>query len=464
MSILKNILFTFFLPLILLRDIYKSQRPMGRKIGYLILTLMIFGLIWRNGYREIFSLFKQTSYEAGITDKLTKIPVSGTSMLPTIKDGTEIELNSPKKYVLIRGDIVSFINEETRGLHYLKRIIGLSGEQVSIKNGSVFINGKALREDYTLNNLPTFGNTALVDCENYTIPGDQYMVLGDNRTVSSDSRVLGFIHEDDIDGVIKTNIQEKFVSEYRQEQITKVNINSEIFLKKLNEQRSKNNVSNLVTHAVLNQLANKRTEQIRDKFEDWKNKSVPVDKMLEEKSYRFNQVHEFVTFGYLDEQAIIDQIFDSANERDHFLSTQYTEVGIGVTEKINKECAFPIVSVILSWPVVPTYDKSAIDSWANEININNKSLSNLQAWVGVSRIDQAKLKQLIDKIAQMQQIATRIYNKEKNREWLTQKDIQDNKLYGELINQARDLSKELFGDVKGISTSSKLSPAFKVKK
>lgn len=455
MDMLKNILFTFFLPLFLLKDVLRSHRHLGKKILYFVLTLIVFGIVWRNGYQEIFSLFKKTSYESGISDKIIKVPVSGTSMLPTIEDGSEIELRSPQKYGVARGDIVSFINEETRGMHYLKRVIRQPGEEISIKNGAVFINGRALQEDYTLNALPTYGNTSIIDCENYKIPGNQYMVLGDNRTVSSDSRVLGFINEDDIDGVIKANIQEKFIEEHKQDQITKIKINPEIFLKELNQRRSKNNGSTLVTYAGLNQLADKRAGQIRDRFDEWKIQSTPVDQMLEEKGYRFNKAHEFVTFGYLDEQEIIDQIFDSANEKDHFLSTQYTEVGIGVTEKINKECTFPVVSVILSWPAVPTYDKAIIDSWLNEININNKSLSNLQTWVGVSRIDQAKLKQLIDKIAQMQQIATRIYNKEKSREWLTQKDIQDNKLYEELINQAKDLSKDLFGDVKGIFTSSK---------
>lgn len=454
MDILKNILFTFFLPLFLLKDVLRSHRHLGKKIVYFVLILIVFGVIWRNGYREAFSLFKKTSYESGIADKITKVPVSGTSMLPTIEDGSEIELRNPQKYGITRGDIISFINEETRGLHYLKRIIGKPGEEISIKNGSVFINGKALQENYTLNNLPTYGNTSIIDCENYLIPGNKYMVLGDNRTVSSDSRVLGFINEDDIDGVIKANIQEKFIEEHRQEQITKIKINPEIFLKELNQRRSKNDSSTLVTYAGLNQLADKRAEQIRDKFDEWKTQSVPVDKMLENKAYRFNKVHEFVTFGYLDEQAIIDQIFDSVDEKDHFLSTQYTEIGIGVTEKINKGCTFPVVSVILSWPAIPTYDKTVINSWLNEININNQSLSNLQTWVGISRIDQAKLRQLIDKVAQVQQIATKIYNKQKNREWLTSKDVQDIKLHDELVSQTQDLSKELFGDVKGIFTFS----------
>ncbi len=453
--VVKNILFAIFLPFVLLKDIYKSQRSVGRKIGYFLITALVFGLIWWNGIQEAIALFQHTSYEAGVTDKLTKVPVSGTSMLPTIKDGSEVELKSPNKYGLDRGDIVSFINEETRGLHYLKRIVGLAGEQISIKNGAVFINGKVLQEDYTLNNLPTYGNTALIDCEGYTIPKDHYMVLGDNRIVSSDSRVLGFIQEDDIDGVIKTNTGEKFASEQRQLEISKVNVSPETFLKKLNEQRIKNNSSNLVTHTTLNQLAKKRTEQIRDKFEDWKNNSVPADKMLEESGYRFNRVHEFVTFGYLDEQAIIDQIFDSPAEKDNFLSTQYTEVGIGVTEKTNKECTFPVISIILSWPAVPTYDKAVLDNWSREISINNQSLSNLQTWVGYSGIDQAKLKKLINMIAEMQQIATRIYNKEKNREWLTQKDYQDIKYYDELIKQVEALDQELFAsqkDVQGVST------------
>lgn len=451
--IVKNILFAILLPFVLLKDIYQSKRSLGRKVGYYILIAIVFGLIWWFGFENGLALFRYTSYETGVADKLTKVPVSGTSMLPTIKDGSEVELKSPRKYGLERGDIVSFLNNETAGRHYLKRIVGLAGEQITIKNGAIFINGKALQEDYTLNNLPTYGNTALIDCEGYTIPKDHYMVLGDNRTVSSDSRVLGFIHEDDIDGVIKTNIGEKFASLETQLQITTIKIDPAVFLKKLNELRIKNSL-NLVTHATLNQLAQKRTEQIRDKFEDWKNKSIPANEMLEESGYRFNKVHEFVTFGYLDEQAIIDQIFDSPSEKDNFLSTQYTEVGIGIIEKTNKECRFPVVSVILSWPSVPTYDKEVLDSWVKEIDINKQSLGNLQTWVGHPKVDQAKLKELINIIAQMQQIATRIYDLEKNREWLTQKDYQDIKYYDELLKRSEALDKEIFENinVQGIFT------------
>lgn len=456
MNKIKTILITtLFLPVLLTIDTFKSKRSIWRKIGYFLLVLIFFGFTWISGYQEVISLFQRTSYEAGITDKLTKVQVSGTSMLPTIKDGSEVELKSPKKYGLTRGDIVSFKNDETRELHYLKRIVGLPGEQVSFKNGTVFINGKALQEDYTLNNLPTYGNTELIDCESYTIPKDHFMVLGDNRTVSSDSRVIGFVATDAIDGVIKANIQTKYASAIRQKELAKATVDPEVFLKSLNAYRVKSGVQNLVTHTTLNQLAQKRAEQIRDKFSDWKQQLVPVDKLLEVGGYRFNKVHEFVTFGYLDEQAIIDQIFDSSLEKDQFLSNQYTEVGIGVTEKTNKECTFPVTSVILSWPAVPTYDPVVLDSWTKEISINNESLSNLQTWIGTG-VDEVKLKKLIGITADMQQIATRIYNKEKNREWLTQKDYQDIQLYDQLVKQSITLNAEIFGttqSVKGTATT-----------
>lgn len=453
---LSKILILFlFLPFVLLADTVKSQRSIVRKVGFLLLLIVIFGLTWLNGFNEIKDIITYNLFQTGITDKLTRVKVSGTSMLPTIKDGEEITLSNPKKYGLKRGDIVSFSNEETNNLFYIKRIIGSSGEQISIKNGYYYINGKALEENYTLNQLPTYGNTFLPDCESVSLPEDHYFVSGDNRTVSFDSRAIGFIHKDDIEGVIKTNTPEKFASFPIQANLLQTDVIPETFLKKLNEKRVAHQVSEVVTHATLNTLAKSRAEQIKDAFNDWKNRAIPIDKLLDENEYGYNLAHEFVTFGYLDEQAIVNQIFDSPIERDEFLSSEYTEVGIGIEKREFQECKYPIISIILTWPAVPTYDQEVLDSWAEEISVNNQSLSNLQTFAGAPKIDQDKLRKLISTIAQMQQIAERIYNKQKNREWLTQKDYNDIKLYDELSKQAVLLDDELFGkekDVKGVST------------
>ena len=453
-TILKNILFALLLPLTLIIDSFKSQRSIPKKIVYALASLVVFGMIWWSGIEDVVRLFQITSYDAGITDKLTQVPISGTSMMPTIEDGSTVELKSPNKYGLERGDIVTFQNKETMGSGYIKRIVGMPGEQIAIKNGNVFINGKALQEDYTLNALPTFGNTALIDCENYSIPNNSYAVFGDNRFVSSDSRVLGFINEDDIDGVMKTQVGEKFASEAKQLQISRVEVEPLEFLKKLNEYRAKNNTSNLVTHETLNELAIQRATQINENFNDWKNKSIPVDKLLEDEGYRFNQVHEYVTFGYLDEQAIIDQLFDSEVEKNHFLGN-YTEVGIGVVDKTNNECTFPLTSIIISWPAVPTYDKAVIDHWQAEIRMTNQNLGTLQTWVGDGGIDQAKLKKLISMMAEMQQTATRIHGKQTRREWLTPQDYSDIARYDVMVKEATALDADIFKamqNVQGIST------------
>ncbi len=128
--------------------------------------------------------------------------VKGESMLPNFRDGELLltekvtyRLNKPK-----RGDVIVFHPPESLGslkviisdLSYIKRIIGLPGENVKIEGGTVYINGQRLTEYYI--GVPT-GGTMNVDL----LP-NQYIVLGDNRGASSDSRVFGPIKDSEIVG------------------------------------------------------------------------------------------------------------------------------------------------------------------------------------------------------------------------------------------------------------------------
>ena len=127
------------------------------------------------------------------------VVVEGTSMLPQLHDGERLLVNKLVYYKfknitwghLDRGDIVVFWYPSDPEKSYVKRIIGLPGETVEVRNGKVYIDGKELNEPY----LDTIHNQNLRD--NIVKPVDQhyYFVMGDNRDNSSDSRVWGLVPE-----------------------------------------------------------------------------------------------------------------------------------------------------------------------------------------------------------------------------------------------------------------------------
>ena len=83
-----------------------------------------------------------------------------------------------------RGDIIVFRFPRDPSRDFIKRVVGLPGEQVEIRAGVVYIDGKKLNEPYILEN-PTYSR------ESSLVPPGNYFVLGDNRANSLDSRVFG---------------------------------------------------------------------------------------------------------------------------------------------------------------------------------------------------------------------------------------------------------------------------------
>lgn len=125
----------------------------------------------------------------------------GDSMNPVLKNGDIVLVNrvvynasKPK-----RNDIIVFKPNGNENMHYyIKRIIGLPGETVEIKEGAVYIDEELLEESFT--------TTAITDAgianEKIELAGDEYFVLGDNRAASEDSRMadVGNVKRADIYG------------------------------------------------------------------------------------------------------------------------------------------------------------------------------------------------------------------------------------------------------------------------
>jgi signal peptidase I len=98
-----------------------------------------------------------------------------------------------------RGDIIVFNPPIDSEKPYIKRVIGLPGETVEIREGHVFIDGVQLEEPYIEGDITSCG-TARRTCPPVEVPEGHVFVLGDNRNNSSDSRAFGVVEVDDIIG------------------------------------------------------------------------------------------------------------------------------------------------------------------------------------------------------------------------------------------------------------------------
>lgn len=121
---------------------------------------------------------------------VTPIQVIGTSMEPNLKNGELMLLN---KITYTLNDIKRFdiVVVDLPGKSLIKRVIGLPGEKVYYKNSKLYINGKEVKENFNKNGQ-TY-NYEVMENGNYIIPDNKYFVVGDNRTNSSDSRIIGLI-------------------------------------------------------------------------------------------------------------------------------------------------------------------------------------------------------------------------------------------------------------------------------
>jgi signal peptidase I len=127
------------------------------------------------------------------------VKVEGTSMMPTLTDQERIFINKFTYHFglgeIQRGDVVVFWFPQDTSKSYIKRVVGVPGDTVRIDAGQLYVNGRALAEDYV---PPEDRDHNSMDEEK--VPAGQYFVLGDHRSSSSDSRSWGFVPRDKIYG------------------------------------------------------------------------------------------------------------------------------------------------------------------------------------------------------------------------------------------------------------------------
>lgn len=154
---------------------------------------------------ESMSTDELLALEAAIQIELQKregsfsLIMDGQSMTDTINEGDRLTFHTVNVADLKRFEIVA-VNFPKRGdTVFIKRLIGLPGDTIELRDGYLYINGEKydepyINDEYRAGRLNTFGP--------YTVPDNQYFVLGDHRNNSNDSRSTGPLSADMILGVL----------------------------------------------------------------------------------------------------------------------------------------------------------------------------------------------------------------------------------------------------------------------
>ena len=133
----------------------------------------------------------------------SSVTIQESSMDPTFRAGDKVLINRTSYIVgrVKRGDLIAYSNSErTDASVHVKRVVGLPGETIQIRDGLILINGQTYIEDRDVAAI-TFGGLAEAGI---TLGADEYFVLGDNRNNSEDSRYtdVGNIRSRDILGKV----------------------------------------------------------------------------------------------------------------------------------------------------------------------------------------------------------------------------------------------------------------------
>jgi signal peptidase I len=137
--------------------------------------------------------------------------VDGQSMYPTFHNGEYVLTNligfeDFKIYranfgTLKLGDVIVFVAPPDPTKDFIKRVIGVPGDTIMLKDGSVYLNGNLLDESaYLTSDVKTYEGAFLHEGQTITVPANEYFVMGDNRPESSDSRTWGFVPRNNVVG------------------------------------------------------------------------------------------------------------------------------------------------------------------------------------------------------------------------------------------------------------------------
>lgn len=363
-----------------------------------------------------------------------------------------------KKYlerIIQHGDMVAFQNDKTKQIlseekkdeksGFIKRVIGVPGDTIELRDGFVYLNGQLLNEPYITTARSTYGGEFLKDCQKLVIPEDKYFVLGDNRKVSSDSRFdLGLISKADISYVLPLSEQKIYHALWRDTSKDdqgrgQPSLSSGEFIKMVNDVRAGKKVVSLKTTQALIESASKRGTKLLSNPKT----SYSMKQAISESQYSNIVLGEFVSYGHFTAKELLENLLFNTPTAKQILSPEFSDIGVTAVNLEVDGCPSQIIVGHLGGYVPASYDQATIDNWKALRDNISAVLPSWELAVGSDQVDQSKLSSLLSIFYRRLELAREIVSTMEQKKWLT--DAQQAKIKSDESDatQADILVKEL---------------------
>ncbi len=462
-----------------IKSLFKSLhlKPILTKFATLIAVGVIILPIWIGGYVTVGAL---AASQLGYVTEDINIVGTG-SMYPTWEKGTKGKNNkelakeiistagflpypngiviSGRRFLghtLGRGDILTWENDATRELTsrdggnpagLLKRIIGLPGDTIELRDGIVYLNGEPQKEPYIAKPRSTFGEKFLKECQVITVPQDAVFAMGDNRKGSSDSREIGFAPIKDIRLVLPLEKQKGKLDKNWHDATNDLSdtakpiIDRNRFVELLNEKRKENGATPVKYEPKLDVSAKTRGEYLLKNNTIQQEASFDVvSSAMSKAGYWNSYVWEWSLEGYYTADELIEDYLerDSTDAKNTWFDKKFDDVGIGEVQGSLNGCPTQIIVVHAAGYIPPNYKKEDTESWKTslsrlrEIQPSWASLKNNSSFYEKNKADVDRINEII--AIRIANIST-VVSKMESNQWLSaveQKKIdQDKPLFDE---------------------------------
>lgn len=458
-AFIKFLLTVAFLPLVLIFNILKLKKSIIVKVLQTLLISVLLLPFWVGGYVVVG--FVAGSYLGYVSED---IAIVGTgSMYPTWPIGTKgkepkelakeimttagflpypngIEINGKRYFghTLQRGDIITWSNDKTKELTsqnggepagLLKRLIGLPGDTIELRNGIVYLNGEPQKEQYTAKPRSTFGEKFLKECQVVTVPEGEIFAMGDNRKGSADSREIGFTPIKDINRVLPMAKQlNKLDSNWRDtandlDESIKPKIDKEKFVELLNNIRKEKGVPELKYQAKLEKSARLRGAAIL-KYDDFDQKKYTMERSMSDAGYWNTFWWEVPIQGYYEADELIENYLerDWTDAKETWFDKRFDDIGVAEVEGELNGCPTQVIVIQVAGYIPPNYKQSDIDSWKpsldglKSIQSGWADLKNNTSFYGQNKSDVDRINDIIS--TRITRISSIISTMEANK-WLS---------------------------------------------